>query len=168
MILLFYAHSSRKALHLQPFHSTIKRYSRFKAGAIFGVLASLFLILQITGYLATHSCLSAFWYINRAPFPHFPHNFSCTYTDHNYFYTMKKSSTTRFQLGSTAYNKGLSFESSDDAGAGPGHSYCKLAVEEFPVRPTVDSSDVSRNTMLLRQKCSESSILKREIYRGGP
>ena len=41
MILLFYAHSNRKALHLQPFHSTIKRYSQFKAGAIFGVLASL-------------------------------------------------------------------------------------------------------------------------------
>ena len=41
MILLFYAHSNRKALHLQPFHSTIKRYSQFKAGAIFGVLAYL-------------------------------------------------------------------------------------------------------------------------------
>ena len=40
-ILLFYAHSNRKALHLQPFHLTIKRYSQFKAGAIFGVLASL-------------------------------------------------------------------------------------------------------------------------------
>jgi len=31
--LLFYAQSNRKALHLQPFHSTIKRYSKFKAGA---------------------------------------------------------------------------------------------------------------------------------------
>ena len=41
MILLFYTHSNRKALHLQPFHSTIKRYSQFKAGAIIGVLASL-------------------------------------------------------------------------------------------------------------------------------
>ena len=40
MILLFHAHSNRKALYLQPFHSTIKRYSQFKAGAIFGVLAS--------------------------------------------------------------------------------------------------------------------------------
>jgi len=41
MILLFHAHSNRKALHLQPFHSTIKRCSQFKSGAIFGVLASL-------------------------------------------------------------------------------------------------------------------------------
>ena len=32
----------------------------------------------------------------------------------------------------------------------------------FPVRHTVDSSDVSRNTMLLRPKCAESSIMKRE------
>ena len=117
--------------------------------------------LQSTGYLAIQG-LSAFWCINKAPFSHFPHNFSCTYTDHNYFYTMKRSSTTRFQLGSTPWNKCLSFESSDDAGAGRGHSYCRLAVEEFPVRPTVDSRDVSRNTMLLRPKCAESSILMRE------
>ena len=40
-IRLFHAHSNRKALHLQPFHSTIKRYSQFKSGATFGVLASL-------------------------------------------------------------------------------------------------------------------------------
>ena len=39
-ILLFHAHSNRKALHLQPFHSTIQRYSQFKAGAFLGVLAS--------------------------------------------------------------------------------------------------------------------------------
>ena len=41
MIPLLHALSNRKALHLQPFHSTIKRYSQFKAGAILGVLASL-------------------------------------------------------------------------------------------------------------------------------
>ena len=40
-IRLFHAHYNRKPLHLQPFHSTIKRYSQFKAGTIFGVLASL-------------------------------------------------------------------------------------------------------------------------------
>ena len=37
---IHHAHFNRKALHLQSFHSTIKRYSQFKAGAIFGVLAS--------------------------------------------------------------------------------------------------------------------------------
>ena len=34
MILLFLAYFNRKALHLQPFHSTINRYSQFKAGVI--------------------------------------------------------------------------------------------------------------------------------------
>ena len=74
---------------------------------------------------------------------------------------MKRSRTTRFQLGSTQWNKGLSVENFNDAGAGPVRSYCRLVVEEFTVMPTVDSSDVSRNNMLLRP-CTESSILKRE------
>ena len=46
MILLFHAHSNRKALHLQPFHSTIKRYGQFKAGAIFGVLAYFLIVVN--------------------------------------------------------------------------------------------------------------------------
>jgi len=53
MILLFYAHSNRDALHLQPFHSTIKRYSQFKACAIFGVLASLCQLDVMVTYMPT-------------------------------------------------------------------------------------------------------------------
>ena len=47
MILLFHTHSNRKGQYLQPCHSTIKRYSQFKAGAIFGVLASLHVLTRI-------------------------------------------------------------------------------------------------------------------------
>ena len=55
IILPMHAYSNRKALHLQPFHSTINRYSQLKAGAI---LCISFLIVTRRVWTVVQLCFT--------------------------------------------------------------------------------------------------------------